>query len=357
MRRRYLLTPLAFLYTFHMIEKILLPEQRIIDCLKINYGIEATMLTFLCLGADMHASIYKAQMHNQSSYFVKLKLGYHNDSSAMVIALLCNAGIQQIIPIVKTIRGEATQRIDDFTLTVFPFVNGRDGFSRNLTDDQWYTLGKVMRQIHEINVPLSIQTNIRRESYSPKWRQAVQALYPLIESKPSGDVIAVNLLTFMKKHMASIHRLVERAEQLAQMAQDQSSQFVLCHCDLHGGNILIDENDIIYVVDWDDPIMAPKERDLMFIGGGVANVWNKPHEKELFYKGYGKAEVNITLLAYYRHERIVEDIAIYGQQLLLTTAGGQDRINWYNQFIAQFDPRGVVEIAFKTDEHLTPLSI
>jgi len=58
-------------------------------------------------------------------------------------------------------------------------------------------------------------------------------------------------------------------------------------------------------------------------------------------------------LAYYRHERVVEDIALYGQQLLLTMAGGQDRIKWYEQFIAQFDPQGVVEIAFKTDESLT----
>ena len=30
--------------------------------------------------------------------------------------------------------------------------------------------------------------------------------------------------------------------------------------------------------------------------------------------------------------------------------GGQDRINWYEQFTAQFDPQGVVEIAFNTDE-------
>ena len=134
------------------------------------------------------------------------------------------------------------------------------------------------------------------------------------------------------------------------MAQSQSSHFVLCHSDLHGGNVLVDKNDTIYIVDWDDPILAPKERDLMFIGGGVANLWNKPHEKELFYKGYGKTEVNMTLLAYYRHERIVEDIAIYGQQLLQTTTGGQDRINWYEQFTAQFDPQGVVEIAFNTDE-------
>ncbi|HQS84389.1 MAG: spectinomycin phosphotransferase [Alphaproteobacteria bacterium 16-39-46] len=335
-----------------MIEKSPLSEQRIIDCLKINYGIEVATLTLLPLGADIHASVYKAQTYNQSSYFIKLKRGHRHDISALIIALLRNDRIQQIIPIVKTIRGEETQRIDEFTLTVFPFIEGQNGFSRDLTDDQWCTLGKVMRHIHEINVPLSIQSEIRRESYSPKWREAVQSLYPLIESKPSGDMIAVNLLTFMERHTALIHRLVDRAEQLAKKVQDQSYQFVLCHSDLHGGNVLIDENDSLYIVDWDDPIMAPKERDLMFIGGGVANVWNNPHEKELFYKGYGEAEVNMTLLAYYRHERIVQDIAIYGQQLLLTTAGGQDRIKWYNQFIAQFDSQGVLEIAFKTDEDL-----
>ena len=31
--------------------------------------------------------------------------------------------------------------------------------------------------------------------------------------------------------------------------------------------MLIHENSDIYIVDWDEPIMAPKERDLMFIGG------------------------------------------------------------------------------------------
>ena len=148
----------------------------------------------------------------------------------------------------------------------------------------------------------------------------------------------------------TIHRLVDRAEQLGKQIQDQLQEFVLCHSDIHGGNVLMDGNDIIYMVDWDDPIMAPKERDLMFIGGGVANIWNRPHEEKYFYKGYGKTEINRTILAYYRHERIVEDIALYGQQLLLTSVG--NRIESYKHFIAQFEPQGVVDIAFETDESL-----
>ena len=91
----------------------------------------------------------------------------------------------------------------------------------------------------------------------------------------------------------------------------------------------------------------------MFIGSGVANVWNKPHEEELFYKGYGKTEINREALVYYRHERIVEDIAEYGQALLLTAVGGDDRAEMYQHFIAMFEPNGVVDIAFKTDEGMT----
>ena len=334
-----------------MIEKPSLSDQFIISSLNTDYGIDVATLTFLPLGADMHASIYKAQARDQTSYFVKLKRGHHHDISVEIVELLRDAGIQQIIPPLKTIHGQPTQRIGDFTLLVYPFVEGEDGFNRNLTDNQWVMLGKALKQVHEINVPASIQNRVRREEYSPKWREAVRSLYPHIEAEPI-DMVALKLLKFMKENMLAIRRLVDRAEQLGQKLLDQSPKFVLCHSDIHGGNVLMEGNDTIYIVDWDNPIMAPKERDLMFIGGGVANVWNKLHEEKLFYKGYGTTEVNSTILAYYRHERIVEDIVEYGQALLLTSGGGVDRLEMYKQFMGMFEPNGVVDIAFKTDDGL-----
>ena len=333
-----------------MTEKQSFLDQLIIGCLNANYGIQVAVLTLLPLGADMNASVYKAQTYDQTSYFVKLKRGHHHDIGIEIVKLLHDAGIKEIIPPVKTILGQSTQQIEDFTLIVYPFVNGQDGFSINLTDNQWVKLGHVLRQVHEIDVPTLIQNKVRREVYSPKWREVVRSLYIHIDAKPTGDEIALNLLKFMKENILAIRRLVDRAEQLGQKLQDQSHKFVLCHSDIHGGNVLIGGNNSIYIVDWDEPIMAPKERDLMFIGGGVANVWNKPQEEKLFYKGYGKTEVNTSILAYYRHERIVEDIALYGRELLLTTAGGEDRPVMYKQFIDMFESRGVVDIAFRTDE-------
>lgn len=333
-----------------MIEEHPISDQFIINCLKNDYGLEVAMLTFLPLGADMNASVYKAQTHDQTSYFVKLKHGHHHDIGIEVVELLHDAGIKEVIPPIKTILGQSTQWIEDFTLIVYPFVSGQDGFSIGLTNNQWVKLGHALRQVHEIEVPPSIQNRIRREVYSPKWREVVRSLYTHIEAEPTGDEVALKLLKFMKENILSIRRLVDRAEQLGQKLQNQSHKFVLCHSDIHGGNVLIAGNDNIYIVDWDDPIMAPKERDLMFIGGGVANVWNKPHETKHFYQGYGATEVNSTILAYYRHERIVEDIAEYGNALLLTTAGGEDRQEMCKHFIAMFEPNGVVDIAFKTDK-------
>jgi len=335
-----------------MIEIKSISNQAIIDCLVKYYDLRVVELTYLPLGADMNASVYKARTHDNLSYFVKLKRGIQHDIGPIIIKLLHDAGIQQIIPILLTIQGQPTQLLDDFTLTVFSFIEGQDGFTCKLTKEQWFMLGTVMKKIHSIDVPPSIHNKIRQESYSPKWREAVKSLCDYITSEPSGDDVALKLLAFMKKHRTAIQRLVDRAEQLAEQIKAQQSILVLCHSDLHAGNVLMDKSGALYIVDWDEPIMAPKERDLMFIGGGVANVWNKSCEEEIFYKGYGKTEINMSLLAYYRYERIVEDIAIYGHQLLFTTEGGRGRIESLKQFMAQFEDQGVVEIAFKTDDGL-----
>lgn len=329
-----------------------LSNKCIINCLKTVYNIEVVMLTPLLLGADMNASVYKADANDGLVYFIKLKYGHHHDIGVAIVGLLQNVGVQMIAPI-KTIHGQPIQQIEDFTLIVYPFVEGQDGFSRQLRDEQWCTLGKMLKQVHEIEMPLSIQNKIRHEAYSSKWREIVRSLCMHIEVKPLQNEIALKLWNFIQSNKLIIRRLVDRAEQLAQEIQCQTAKFVLCHSDIHGGNVLIEGNGTIYIVDWDDPIMAPKERDLMFIGGGVANIWNKPHEEKLFYQGYGNTVINKTILTYYRHERIVEDIAEYAQALLLTTDGGENRIVMYRHFMDMFNPQGVVDIAFKTDESLT----
>jgi spectinomycin phosphotransferase len=324
----------------------------IIQCLSTYYCIEVTSLTLFLVGADTNAFIYKAQARDQTTYFVKLRQGHSHDINIEVLKLLQKSGIQELIPPIKTAEGQYTEQMGDLTLIVYPFVQGRDGFTRTLTDKQWVGLGQALRQVHAINVPTSLQTRMRQEEFSPRWREAVRSIYTHTKTEPTCDEITLNVWKFLQKNKSMIQQLVACSEQLSQKARAHPLKYVLCHSDIHAGNVLIDDKGALYIVDWDDPILAPKERDLMFIGGGVGNTWNKPHEEKLFYQGYGQAEIDWTLLAYYRYERIVEDIAVYAQELLFKPTEGKDRREMYHQFMDMFAEGGVVDIAFATDKRI-----
>jgi spectinomycin phosphotransferase len=345
----YLKNERFVLMSFCMNEKIP-PPKSIIDSLSSLYCISITSLKMLSLGADINAFTYKAESKIGQSYFVKLKYGHEYEIGPTILDLLEASGIEEIIPPIKTIDGKVSCKLNDFTLTLYPFIKGENGFSYNLTDDQWVILGKIMQKVHQFDTPISIKNLIRKETYSDKFQKTVRALDLQIDENLNLDESGLKLKLFMKKHRDVIHHLINRAEALRQKIVKQSHEFVLCHSDIHGGNVLIDENGSLFIIDWDDPIMAPKERDLMFIGGGVANVWNQPHEEKLFYKGYGKSEINQEILAYYRYERIVQDIAEYGEALLLSRTGGEKRTKMLKQFQDMFEPNGVVDIACKTDK-------
>ena len=322
-------------------------DQQLIDLLNVHYRIDIHAVQLILGGADMNAFGYKADSES-NSYFVKLKYGDHDEINVSIIRFLHDSGIKEIIFPIYTREAQLFQRLDQFKIIVYPFIHAQNGFNQNLTEIQWKQLGTVLRQIHETFVPPSIQQQLRKETYSTKWRDMVRSFYNKIKSDNSDDKITADFKSFFNQHIDSMHQLVDSSEELSKKIQPDIDQYVLCHSDIHAGNVLVVNEETIYIIDWDEPMLAPKERDLMFIGGGVGNVWNKPHEIPYFYEGYGKANVDKTILSYYRHERIVEDIAVYGQDLLSHNQNDQSRLESLKHFKSMFEPNNVIEIAFST---------
>jgi spectinomycin phosphotransferase len=328
-----------------MIENQFLSSQKIVEALRKSYGIEVEDLEFLPLGADRNATVYKAQAKDKKDYFVKLKRDYDRKIGLAITKLLYEAGIRQMILPIPTLQGEPTAHLEDSTLIVYPFIVGQDGFSRDLSQEQWTALGVALKKIHEVKLPLSLQEQIRKEAYSDIWRNAVKKLLRDVDAAREAN----SFYQFLSSKKEIIRKLIVGAEVLSQKIRNLPVEFVLCHADIHGGNVLIGESNAIYIVDWDDPMMAPKERDLMFIGGGVGNMWNKPHEEDHFYEGYGHVQINKEILSYYRLERIVEDIADFSIQLHSASIADADKQTIYKLFTGMFDQNGVVDIALKSD--------
>ena len=86
----------------------------------------------------------------------------------------------------------------------------------------------------------------------------------------------------------------------------------------------------------------------MFVGGGVGGIWNDPREADRFYKGCGPAEIDAVALAYYRYERIVADLAAYGERLFGTHGSPEDWELSLRKVMDVFSPNNVIEIAHRT---------
>ena len=132
--------------------------------------------------------------------------------------------------------------------------------------------------------------------------------------------------------------------------QAHAREVVLCHADIHAGNLHLTPDGSLYIVDWDNPLFAPKEKDLALVGG--CGTWRNPRQTALFYRGYGEAPIDRTALAYYRYERIIQDVAEFGKQLFLSPDGGANRPQSLAWCMGLFEAGNDVELAIKNDVDL-----
>jgi len=330
-----------------MLEKPNIPDELIISRLQQEYGLHVAELTFLPIGADLGSAVYRVVMDHGTAYFLKLRKTF-DEIIVEVPLFLKSQGIREIIAPYETKSKQSWADFGQYKMILYPFIEGKNGFELEFTDQHRRTLGMAFKGIHSLQVPSELKRLIPQEAFSATWRENLKSLQEQAENKTFDDPTAAKLVEFMQSKQTEITRLIERTEQLASELQSKPLEFVLCHTDIHGGNILITEHNDFYIVDWDAPLLAPEERDLMFIGGGIDNLWKNKQEEALFYQGYGETKIDLTTLAYYRYERIIEDLAAYGEQLLLTDEGGADREPAYQTFKVNFEPGETIEIADKT---------
>jgi spectinomycin phosphotransferase len=334
-----------------MLTKPNIPDELIQSRLHAEYGVHIRELTFLPLGADMGTATYRATADDGTAYFLKLRKGFE-EITVTVPLFLKSRGVREIIAPFETTAAQSWANFGEYKMILYPYIDGTDGFHLELSDPQKRNLGAALKKIHGIQIPPELQRLIPQETWSPQWRERLTLFQAQVARDTFTEPTAARLAEFINAKQSKIDQLVERAGELASELISGPQHLVLCHSDIHGGNVLISTSNELYIVDWDNPILAPKERDLMFIGGGIDNLWKSKQDEAVFYEGYGTTEINIRALAYYRYERVIEDLAVICEQLLLTDEGGADRERSFGWFMSNFEPGSTIEIAEKTYEPL-----
>lgn len=166
-------------------------------------------------------------------------------------------------------------------------------------------------------------------------------------AKQFADAASQALATYWQTQRTAIYTLLERVEQLGHRLAQTRLPLVLCHADIHTNNVLVDTAQQLWIVDWDETLLAPRERDLMFVAGGISAQLVGPREEAWFFEGYGAVALDQLALAYYRAAWALGDIAAYGAQVCLRPDFGEPtRQEGLRAFIGLFAPGEIVTIAF-----------
>jgi spectinomycin phosphotransferase len=330
-------------------EPLTISDDDILTRLRTRFEIDALEVEFLPLGYDSDAWVYRVRARG-GDLFLKIRRGPFNEAGLAVPRLLAARGIAHLIAPIPTITGELLDA-GELAFVLFPWVEGRSGGEVGLTAAQWTELGATMRAIHDVPVDAAFTSILRTEDFVPariaKFREVQAAIEAhLVAGDPADDALGSELAACWHAHQDQIDRLVTLTGTLAPIARDRAEGPVICHADIHAWNVVVAPDGDIVIVDWDDAVLAPRERDLVFVDGIPGGHAADP---DAFFGGYGDLEPDDDVIAYYRAEWAVQDLAAFASHVLLEPDAGDDaRRESARLFVAMFEPGNLVEVSLRS---------
>jgi spectinomycin phosphotransferase len=268
--------------------------------LQDQYDLIPVTLEFLPRGKDYHAGVYRVVSEQGTPYLLKVTSRPLYEPGCLVPHYLKDQGITSVVAPVPTKSNALWTKLADWTVIVYPFIDG-DTSLTGMTNEQWKETGTIFKRIHQVMLPPFGFELLRKESFDPtgyaRWVRAFETQHLHSRHSESGSSRA--LRADWVAHQSTIHMGVTSLEKLAGVLQRRAGPYVICHADLHAANLIRDHAGHVFVIDWDEVMLAPKERDFIFV---------REPQADAFWEGYGQREIDWMALTYYQWERVIQDL-------------------------------------------------
>ncbi len=300
------------------------------DAIREKFGIRLVNLTLVPKWEAARG--YMIESSNHKSFFLKIYWDNKIPDSAFTFAddLFAKAGITNIAHPILTSHSQMRIQIRDFQIALFDWISGKTAQEHKLTDMQLERLGELLARIHQ-SKPIIGEYPIR-ENFEIPFKDRLVAIFSDI-SEMTGDSTKyqTKLKLFLEPHKQKFMRELETLNRLQLKVRRMNLEFVNCHGEPSPGNILSSDNGEIYLLDWDEPISAPKEKDLLFFKDNVEPVM----------KGYSvfskDTVIDQDVLEFYGHMWNLGEIAYYGSKILFEDYSDAQNQIWLDNLKGGWD--------------------
>ncbi|MFP4465648.1 MAG: aminoglycoside phosphotransferase family protein [Candidatus Goldiibacteriota bacterium] len=278
------------------------------EAVRNKYGIVLKKMTHIPEGAISYN--YKAEAENGREYFVKI---YSDSPNARIFAFMTDfylpvtwklkyeRGIKDIGAPERLKSGGFKAYFREHPFIIFEYIKGRDLGEFDDLDSEM--LGKMARAVAlyhkeskgmEETVPDEIAKMKDPGITEKHLKAAVNRALSAPPERKAHEILKEELELFreeLEKYIKEFHYLSAAAEKI-------KTQKVLCHNDLHGWNIKVDEKKVPHIFDWEMSSFEPPEADIWFF----IRIKNFGYFLEEYKKIYGPYELHMDLLAFYAHK-------------------------------------------------------
>jgi spectinomycin phosphotransferase len=248
---------------------------------------------------------------DHKNLFLKIYSDDNIPDSAFTFAhdLFAKVGIRNIAHPIATSNGQMRIRVGDFHIALFNWISGKTAQEHKLADRQLERLGELLVKVHQSKT--RIGDYAVGETFEIPFKDRLLAIFDGM-SKINGDSTEYNmkLKVFLEPLRHKFMQELETLETLQRKVKSMKLEFVNCHGEPSPGNVLSSDDGEVHLLDWDDPIFAPKEKDLLFFKENV----------ELVMKGYRLFSkdniIDRDVIEFYGHLWNLGEIAYYGGKIL-----------------------------------------
>ena len=297
-------------------------KTELLKLLNTAYGLPLQSITFFPEGEDSYG--YIAASETDEKYFAKASTSVSSISLHVASLLRHRCDIRGVVAPLETEDGMLSLSWQGFNVSLFPFIEGKSRWDlwkvgKDFTDTELSQTGALLATIHECPDTIA-SNNLTVAKYDLPLRHELHTVLeaPVKKTSPQNRY-QKQLLEALAQHQSAVLETLDRYDRLGRSATAVQTPFVITHGDPTPGNLIIDAENRLHIIDWDGVSLGPVEKDLVAFTGERFDVVLESYLAER----QDSTALYADIFGFYIYEWALNEIRDYGTKILFKNDDAQ----------------------------------
>jgi spectinomycin phosphotransferase len=293
-----------------------------------EYAMPLQSITFFPEGEDSYGYIVSSETGKK--YFAKASTSVPNSRLRVASLLRHRYNIPGVVAPLETSERALSVPWQDFRVSLFPFIEGKSRWDlwkvgKDFTDTELSQTGALLAKIHGCSDTI-VSNDLTVAKYDLPLRHELHTVLELpAKDIPSQNQYQKQLLEALTQHQSAVMETLDRYDSLGRSAETLQMPFVITHGDPTPGNLILDTENRLHLIDWDGVCLGPAEKDLVSFTGARFEVVLERYLTER----QCDISLHADIFGFYIYEWTLNEIRDYGTKILFKNDDAkQNEYDW-----------------------------